>query len=120
MEFSHHNLTSINWRPKESEVIEECKIKYICDPLTHKVLSNVKRGSLLWEWVQKRLREGRMYMLQTHDQQKQKCGQWKIYKGVRDVTRKIDHNFFRHVNVKEKESLREIIRDSTRGYAELY
>ncbi|KAG0574450.1 hypothetical protein KC19_VG263000 [Ceratodon purpureus] len=118
IEFSHPNLTLINCRPDESELVEESKIKYTCDPLSHRVLSNVKRGSFLWEWVHKRLREGRLYMLQP--QEKQKCGQWKVYKGVRDLTRKIDHNFFRHVNVKDKSSLREIIRDSTRGYAELH
>lgn len=119
MEYKHPEVVLSTWRPKELEVVEESKIKYVCDLLTYKVLSKAKKGSILTEWVQKRLQEGRMYMQQAPIG-KEMCGQWKVYKGARDPFKKIDHNFFWHMDVKNKESLREVIQDSTRGYVELY
>lgn len=118
MEFAHQTQL-ITWAPQTgSEIIEESRIKYVCDLMSYRVLSSVKKQSLLGEWVQKRLRQGRMYIAEAYD--KRKTSQWKVFKGVRDPSKKVDHNFFRHLNLKEKALLREVVRDSARGYTELY
>jgi hypothetical protein len=103
-----------------AQIVEESKIKYVCDALTYKVLSNVKKQSFLGEWVEKRLRQGRMYMDGKYNNRPTSL--WKQWKGV--VTSnldksKVDHNNFRHMDLRDRVAFREIIRDSARGYAEL-
>ncbi len=103
-----------------AQIVEESKIKYVCDALTYKILSKVKKQSFLGEWVEKRLRQGRMYMDGKYDNRPTSL--WKQWKGV--VTSnldksKVDHNNFRHMDLRDRVAFREIIRDSARGYAEL-
>ena len=124
MEFGPDQQSAIKWVPRSGlEVVEEHKIKYVCDQLTYKVLSNVRKSSFLSEWVQKRLREGRMYYIQEQDVTKPTrrvlSSQWKPYIGKHDPSGKIDQDLFRYMNLKHKVLMREIIRDSTRGFVEI-
>ena len=124
MEFGPDQQSAIKWVPRSGlEVVEEHKIKYVCDQLTYKVLSNVRKSSFLAEWVQKRLREGRMYYIQEQDvtkpTRKVLSLRWKPYIGKHDPSGKIDQDLFRYMNLKHKVLMREIIRDSTRGFVEI-
>lgn len=124
MEFGPDQQSAIKWVPRSGlEVVEEHKIKYVCDQLTYKVLSNVRKSSFLAEWVQKRLREGRMYYIQEQDvtkpTRKVLSSRWKPYIGKHDPSGKIDQDLFRYMNLKHKVLMREIIRDSTRGFVEI-